>query len=172
MLSASRVSWFHNNVPLGIKVPACVMHSSLKPPFSSYNLCFGACISMKEALRLWLTYWTGASFPFCNLRPCFTFVPSIGSAYGWFVASFWVICSAFPTHNFGGSISHGARVGTDELPFLLFGNDIPCFPRLLWVSAGVISIPAMAAHSDNKAYAGFSGITIVNRLAFIITAAE
>lgn len=55
----------------------------------------------------------------------------------------------FPTHNFGGSISHGARVGTDELPFLLFGNDIPCFPRLLGVSAGVISIPAMAAHSNN-----------------------
>lgn len=93
-----------------------------------------------------------ASFPFCNLCPFFTFVPSIGGAYVWFVASFWVICSALPTHNFGGSIFHGARVGTDDLPFLLF--DIPCFPSLLWVSAGVISVPAMAAHSDNKAYAG------------------
>lgn len=111
-------------------------------------------------------------FPFCNLHPFFTFVPSIGSAYVWFVASFWVICSAFPTHNFGGSISHRAHVGTDELPFLLFGNDIPCFPRLLCVSVGVISIPAMAAHSNNKAYAGLSGITIVNRLAFIITIVE
>lgn len=76
----------------GIKVPACVIHSSLKPPFPSYNLCFGACISVKEALRL----WPEAPFPFCNLRPFFTFVPSIGSAYVWFVTSFWVICAAFP----------------------------------------------------------------------------
>lgn len=56
--------------------------------------------------------------------------------------------------------------------FCSLENDIPCFPRLLWASASVISIPPMAAHSDNKDYAGFSGITIVNRLAFIITVTE
>lgn len=154
MLFASRVSWFHNNVPLGIKVSACVIYSSLKLLFQAVICVLGPAFPWKKRRDSDSPIGPEAAFPFCNLRLFFTFVPSIGSAYVWFVASFWVICSAFPTHNFGGSISHGACVGTDDLPFLLFGNNIPCFPLLLWVSAGFISVPAMAVHSDNKAYAG------------------
>lgn len=148
----------------------------LKSPLALYtaprNYLFQALICVLGPVFPWKKHCDSdspigpeAPFPFCNLRPFFTVFPSIGSAYVWFVAFFKVICSAFPTHNLCGGFSHGARVRTDELPFLLFGNDVPCFLQLLWVSADVKSIPAMAAHSDNKAYAGFSGINIVNWLA-------
>lgn len=145
------------------------------PLFQAVICVLGACISMKEAAAT-LTHLLDQRrrFHSCNLRPFFTFVPSIGAAYVWFVASFWVICSAFspPTT----SVAAFPTEPVSEAMicrFLLFGNDIPCFPPLLWVSAGVIYPFLQWQHTlITKLTRGFSGITIVNRLAFISTVAE
>lgn len=87
-----------------------------------------------------------APFPFCNLLPFFTFVSSIGSTFVWFVASFWVICSAFPTHNFSVSAAtfptepvseqmscHFYSLVTTSSAFLGCYGSLPAlFPFLQW----------------------------------------
>lgn len=75
-------SCFRDSVPLGIKAPVFVIYSSLKPSFSNCNLCFRSCAAMKRSASP-LSHLSdqGAPFPFCNLRPFLTFVPSIGSTF-------------------------------------------------------------------------------------------
>lgn len=96
MFSASLVLWFHNNVPLGLKSPLALYTAPWNPLFQAIIFVLGPVFPWKKRCDSDSPIGPEAPFPFCNLRPFFTFVPSIGSAYVWFVTSFWVICAAFP----------------------------------------------------------------------------